>query len=624
MIRNKNIICISSIDWEFIWQGHQEIMSKLAKNGNRILFIENTGVRTPGVRDIPRLKERIKNYFKGAKGIRKEMENLYIFSPLALPFPYSRIARFINRRLIMPVLEQWIKIMDFNELIIWTFLPTPLSIDIIDNLPKKLVVYYCIDAFSASSASAKKIKKSEAVLLKKADLVFVTSKSLYNYCSKYNDKVYIFPFAVNFEEFEKARLNEVNSANEELIGIKRPIIGYIGGIHKWLDFNLIAKTAQRYPDYSFVFIGPIQTDISSLGGIKNIYFPGKKEHHQIPQFIKNFDVCIIPYLLTDYTQNVYPTKLNEYLAMGKPVVSTDLPEVADFNINNNNVVFVGKIDQNFMDYVGKAINDTGAASLEKRIAAAQKNSWTIRVKEMNILIKEAIEQKINLPFDWRESFLRQYRIVRRKFFRIAFTFLAAYFLVFYTPLVWFLAEPLKIAQQPEKSDSIVVFAGGVGESGKAGQGYEERVKYAVELYKKGYANYLIFSSGYVYAFKEPLVMQALAVSLGVPEEAILLEDRAKNTYENVSFSKEILEKNAWNKILVVSSPYHMRRVALVFNKIANNIKVIFVPIPNSLFYSHPKKDISGKRIWKKINIRQIKGIFHEYLGILYYWRKGWL
>ena len=133
MLKRENIICISSIDWDFIWQGHQEIMSTLARNGNRVLFIENTGVRVPGIRDFPRIKNRIKNWFRGIKGIRKEMENLYVFSPLVLPFPYFRVARWINLHLILPILEKWMKVMDFSNATIWTFLPTGISLDIIDK-----------------------------------------------------------------------------------------------------------------------------------------------------------------------------------------------------------------------------------------------------------------------------------------------------------------------------------------------------------------------------------------------------------------------------------------------------------------------------------------------------------
>lgn len=625
MFKNENIICISSIDWDFIWQGHQEIMSAFARNGNRVLFIENTGVRVPGFKDILRLKDRLKNYFKGIKGIRKEMENLYIFSPLVLPLPYSRIARFINRRLLFPVLEKWTKIMGFNDPIIWTFLPTPLSLDIIDNLKNKLVIYYCIDSFSASSISAGKIKRHEIRLLKKADAVYVTSKSLYNYCSDYNDKVHIFPFAVNFEEFEKVRLSKDVPGREELAGIKRPIIGYVGGIHRWLDLGLIEEAAQKYPDYSFVFIGPIQTDTSLLSGLKNIYFLGKKEHNSIPQLIKNFDLCIIPYLITDYTKNVYPTKLNEYLAMGKPVVSTELPEISDFNRNNNNVVMAGKTHRDFMDCIERAIsNSNNEALFERRIDVARKNSWDVRIEEMSGIINKTLESKANMPLDWKESLLKQYRTAQRRFRKMVFALTVTYFLIFYTPLIWFLARPLKISQVPKNSDCIVVFAGGVGESGKAGQGYEERIQYAVELYKKGYARNLIFSSGFTYVFKEPLVMKALAVSLGVPDEAIILEDKSGNTYENVKFTREILIQKKWDEILLVSSPYHMRRLSLVFNKMAKEIDVSYVPIPKSLFYSREIKNFPGKKVLKQINIQQIKGILHEYLGILYYWSKRWI
>lgn len=622
-MKNENILCISSIDWDFIWQGHQEIMSTFAKNGNKVLFIENTGVRVPGIKDIPRIINRIKNWFLGVKGIRKEKENLYIFSPLVLPFPYFSFARWLNRHIILSVLEKWMKIVNFSNPIIWTFLPTPLSLNLIDNLSYKILIYYCIDSFKVSSDSARKIKKSEIKLLKKADLVFVTSRELYTYCSNHNNKVYIFPFGVNFQEFQKVRIGQ-NSIPAEIKDIKRPIIGYVGGIHKWIDQNLIKEVAEKYPEYSFVFVGPIQTDISLLSGLKNVYFLGKKHHHEIPYIINNFNICIVPYLITEYTKNVYPTKLNEYHALGKPVISTDLPEIKNFNIENNNLVLVAKTYGEFIGCISNALNDSSEVLLEKRISSAKRNSWDMRIEEMGNLIESEIERKLKMPLDWREAFLRFYGVGRRKTFKLAFIFLSTYFLMFYTPLVWFLASPLKIVQLPEKADCIVVFAGGVGESGLAGQGYEERVEYAVELYKKGYARHIIFSSGYMYVFKEPLVMKILAISLRIPEEAIILEDKANSTYENVEFTKEILKQKNWNDILLLSSPYHMLRASMVFNKIAKEIKVHYTPIPKSLFYAHPEKDEHGRKIWKRINLQQIKGIIHEYLGILYYWWKGWI
>ncbi len=613
MLENQNIICISSIDWDFIWQGHQEIMSTLARNGNRVIFIENTGVRVPSIRDILRIKNRIKNWFKGIKGIRKEKDNLYIFSPMILPFPYFRFANWINSHSILSILEKWMEVIDFSNPIIWTFLPTPLSLNIADNLKKKILIYYCIDDFSVSSVSVKKIKKSEKKLLKKTDLVFVTSKALYNYCSEYNDKVYTFPFAVKFKEFERIRLSkqEIN----ELGNFRRPIIGYVGGIHKWIDQGLIKSLALMRPEYSFVFIGPIQTDISLLAGIKNINFLGKRNHEKIPCLINSFDACLIPYLLTDYTKNVYPTKLNEYLAMGKAVISRDLPEVVAFKEMYGDIIYIAEDSKGFSHYIDIALNENNHPLKERRIDVARENSWENRIEEMSELIESMIEKKkTDINDRWKESLIYFYNVTRRRLFRLVTTFLLLYLVLFRTPFIWLCAEPLKITGTPNKADAIVVFAGGVGESGMAGQGYEERVKYAVELYKKGYSHHLIFSSGYGYAFREPEIMKILAVSMGVPEGVIFLEQKAANTYQNVKFTKEILNKNALKSILFVSSPYHMRRASLTFKKIAPDIAVIYTPIPNSHFYGRANS----------IKLEQIRGIIHEYLGIVYYWWKGYI
>ena len=617
MLKGKDIICISSIDWDFIWQGHQEIMSTFAKNGNRVLFIENTGVRPPGIRDFRRIKSRVKNWFSGVKGIRKVRENLFVYSPLVLPFPYLKIAVWLNSRNIVSILEKWIKAVNFNNPVIWTFLPTPLTLDLIDRIPHELSVYYCIDNFATSSVTSKKIKASEIKLLETSDLVFATSRELYKYCSNYNKKVHMFPFGVNYGKFEKIRLSNA-PCPEEIKNIKKPVIGYIGGIHKWIDLDLINKMAIDKPDYSFVFVGPVQTNVSSLSGLKNIYFLGKQEHEKLPSFIKNFDVCLIPYKITDYTNNVYPTKLNEYLAMGKPVVSTSLPELIHFNKSNNDIIAIGKDYQEFIALIDRAVYDLSIENTKQRLEAAKKNSWDSRISEMSRLINEVSYLKNNIDSDWRENFIKLFRKIKRKALKVVFICGVLYYIIFYTPLVWFLAEPLRIDQNPQKADAIVVFAGGVGESGKAGQGYEERVYRAVELYKQGYADKLIFSSGYSYFLEEALVMKAIAVSLKVPEDSIILEEKAKNTYENVKFTKEILDNKKMNSILLVSSPYHMRRALLVFDKVAKGTKVICEPVPNSLFYAHPDKG------WKKINLAQIKGMVHEYVGILYYWCKGWI
>ena len=614
MLKNENIVCISSIDWDFIWQGHQEIMSTLASNGNRVLFIENTGVRVPGIRDFPRIKNRIKNWFKGVKGIRRETDNLYVFSPLILPFPYSRVARWVNLHLILPILEKWMKVMNFSNPIVWTFLPTPLSTDIADNLVKKIFVYYCIDNFSVSSVSAKKIRRSEIKLLKKTDLVFVTSRALYNYCSNYSDKVYTFPFAVNFQEFEKVRLKK-DFALDELQNIKRPIIGYVGGVHKWIDQDLIKMVAKKYPEYSFVFVGPLQADVSLLVKLRNIHFLGHKDHSALPRYIKAFDVCVIPYLLADYTKNVYPTKLNEYLAMGKPVVSSHLPEISAFNEKYNSIVYMAKNVEEFADFIKLAIDEDSESLRKRRIEVARENSWENRIEQMSSLIEtEAERKKLDREARWKENLLGFYRTAKRRLARVGLICLLVYLLFFKTPFIWFIASPLKIVNEPQRSDAIVVFGGGVGETGSPGKSTIERARYAVELYKQDYAKTIIFSSGYTFRYNDAENMKLFALSMGVPEKNIILEQKANSAYENVKFTEKILDNEKWDTILLVSSPYNMARASLVFGKLADKRKVIYTPVPNSQFYDRKV----GSRL------QQLRAIFHEYLGILYYWWKGWI
>ena len=615
MLKGQNIVCISSIDWDFIWQGHQEIMSTLARNGNRVLFIENTGVRVPRIRDLPRIKNRVKNWFRGIKGIRKERENLYIFSPLVLPFPYLRIARWINLHLILPILEKWMKIMDFSNVIIWTFLPTGISLDIIDNLNKKVVVYYCIAEFAELVKCPRKIKKTEKELLKSSDIVFVQGEELKRYCQAYNNNVSVFPFGVKVETFMNFDRSTCKESPDDLKDIKNPIIGYVGGLHRYLDFGLIASLAKGNPDWSLVFIGPVQRDISCLKEFNNIHILGQKSHQELPSYINRFSVSMIPYVLCDYTRTVYPTKLNEYLIMAKPVVSTDLSEVNSFNKRYGDVVYVGRTHAEFNQQIRRAIEQDNEELKKRRRVIAQGNSWDNRINKMSELIEKAIERRrLDKETKWKENLLGFYRAMRRRLVRVSLICIFSFLLFFKTSFIWFIASPLKIVNEPQKADVIVVFGGGVGETGSPGKSTIERARYAVELYKNGYAKKIIFSSGYTFHYNDAENMKLFALSMNVPERNIILEQKAGSTYENVKFTEQILDRQGWDSILLVSSPYNMERASLVYRKVADKTKVIYTPVPNSQFYD---RKIGSK--WQ-----QIRAIFHEYLGILYYWWKGYI
>src|SRR3954462_6914246 len=196
MRQPTDIICISSIDWDFIWQGHQEIMATLAAQGHRVLFLENTGVRSPKARDFPRLLQRVRNWWRGTKGFREEQSNLFVYSPLVLPFPYSRVARLINRWLLLRPLRRWMRAIGFDRPLVWTFLPTPLALDLIHDIDPILTVYYCVDDLSSSSPGARRIVPSEQRLFDEADLVFVTSEKLRRRAEEVSSRVHLFPVGV--------------------------------------------------------------------------------------------------------------------------------------------------------------------------------------------------------------------------------------------------------------------------------------------------------------------------------------------------------------------------------------------------------------------------------------------
>ncbi len=613
MLGDQDIICISSIDWDFIWQGHQEIMASFAEQGNRVLFIENTGVRAPGFRDLPRLQQRIRNWVRGTKGFRQERPNLFVYSPLLLPFPYARIARWINRGLLMQALSRWMRAMGFRPTIVWTFLPTPLACDVIRELDPALTVYYCIDDLSSSSPAARRILHSETELFRRADLTFVTSEKLRQRAAQFSDRVHLFPFGVQFRKFEDARRAH-NGIPEELHRFTRPVIGYVGGLHQWLDQELLAAVAQQMPEASFVLVGPPQTDLSRLTRLPNVHLLGPKRHDEVPHYTKGFDVGMVPYRLSDYTAHVYPTKLNEYLAMGLPVVATALPEIRRFNSEHGEIVAMAHDAQDFVRAIHQALSGNSAALVNRRIDVARHNGWEARIAQMAALIEKHLSMRRTTNRRWQESLRRLYQRARRRFLGTLVTAVAVYLLLFQSPFLWIVATPLRVAESPRSADVIVVFAGGVGESGKAGGGYQERVKRAVELYRAGLAPVIIFSSGYTFAFQEAEVMRELALAHGVPASAILLETKAKNTFENVTFVKPILEQHHWHSLLLVSSPYHMRRALWTFRKAAPALTVIPTPVPSSQFYAHRLGATP----------EQFLGIVHEYLGLLDYWWKGWL
>ena len=501
----------------------------------------------------------------------------------------------------------------FHRPIVWTFLPTPIALDLVDALDPELTIYYCIDDLAASSPGAKRIISSEQRLFAQADLVFVTSERLRERAARASDRVHVFPFGVNFDQFDRVR-HASDAPPPDLGALARPVIGYVGGVHQWVDQDLIVALASQMPEATFALVGPAQADVSALAQCPNVRLLGQRPHDAVPHYVKGFDVAIVPYRVTEYTLNVYPTKLNEYLVMGVPVVATDLPEIRGYNVRHGDVVAVASDAPAFAAAIRRALDDSAPPDVERRVAAAHANSWQSRMAAMDCLIEDAIERRAAPRPRWEETLRRVYRQARFRAAQMVLAVAVVYALVFHTNIVWWAAAPLRVTAPGTRADAIAVFAGGVGESGKAGGGTQERLQHAIDLYKTGEAAHLILSSGYVYSFPEAEVMRTLAVDQGVPSGAILLEQRSTNTYQNVSFVHDIMRQRGWSSVLLVSSPYHMRRALLVWRKVAPAIQVIPAPPLKSQFYDH----VRGA------SFEQVRAVLREYLAILGYWYRGWI
>src|SRR5262249_19625909 len=175
---------------------------------------------------------------------------LAIYSPLALPFPYSRWARWVNRRILTRTIRRWMRMVGCVRPIVWTFLPTPVVHDLVRDLDAILSIYYCVDDLPSTSPPARRLERSEMELFRTADLVFVTAENLRLRAASVRDDVQLFPAGVSYEVFERIR-DGPREPPGSLAGLRRPMVGYVGGLNQKLDQELLVDVAGRMPEVTF-------------------------------------------------------------------------------------------------------------------------------------------------------------------------------------------------------------------------------------------------------------------------------------------------------------------------------------------------------------------------------------
>jgi glycosyltransferase involved in cell wall biosynthesis len=398
MITGRDIIFVSSIDWNYLWQVHQEIALRFARAGNRVVYIENTGIRSPGLVDTKRVALRLRRWASSwrTSGVREVGENVYVVSPLVLPPFGSKWLRLFNRYVLFRPVKRALRRLQIHHPIVWTYLPTDTSLDLIKELTtdQSTVIYYCVADFSQLTPHVDLLRKTEENLIKRSDLIFANSKQLAKHCGRWKTDLHVFPPGVDLERFQSNGKGHGERLAPNARADSRPVIGYIGGLHKFVDYDLLIAAARARPDWRWVLVGLLQVPIDELSELPNVSLPGFKPHQELPAYVQSFDVCLIPYLVNASTATVSPVKLNEYLAAGKPIVSTQLPIVCEFNQTHQILSTVDNKVEEFLSAIEDALRVPGdSEQIQRRRSVAALNDWNLQFTLMSTLISAKTHNK---------------------------------------------------------------------------------------------------------------------------------------------------------------------------------------------------------------------------------------
>ena len=389
MIRGENIIILSSADWDAtLWTNKQHIASRLAEC-NRVLYIESLGLRrpVPSSRDIRRIIRRLLRFF-GV--VQKPQRNVYVFSPVILPYYDSPAINRINHWLLMVYIKLLQQMLRFSSPILWSYLPN--GCFLCGKLGEKLTLYHCVDDISQFPGVSDRITEMERKFLSSADITIVTSSSLLDAKKRYSPRIYLMTNVADYHHFSRSR--EDLPLPDDMKSIPRPIAGFFGAMDDYkFDFSLVRYAAERLPDVSFVLIGPVGLTDEGKGrtmlNLSNIYLLGKRDYSVLPSYLRLFDVCLIPFLVNNYTLSVFPMKLFEYLSSGKPVVATSLPSLEGYQ----DLVYISRSSDEFVENIREALVERLPDKSNKRIALAKANSWEVRLEEISKVIENALQER---------------------------------------------------------------------------------------------------------------------------------------------------------------------------------------------------------------------------------------
>ena len=320
---SEDIVCFAGEDW---WYHHphskNHILKRLARN-NRVLFINSLSLGLPAVSNpdfFLKIRRKLRSY---ARWLKRVPEGLFVMSPITLPFFGSKLARLINQFLLVVQVRLAMTLCGMRTPILWVAIPS--AADVVDKLNAKLILYHVSDKYDANEDSAVSktvIRAFDAKLKKAADVIMFSGRKLFEESDAPNR--YFLEQAVDFDHF--AGIAEHSA--KEIADIPHPILGYMGALDYIMDVALIKEVAARRPAWHWVFIG-LRSNLVQIHA-PNVHFLGSKRYADLPAYLREFDVCVLPWqqnhIFTNYGSAI---KVREYMATGKPVVITPIYEYRD-------------------------------------------------------------------------------------------------------------------------------------------------------------------------------------------------------------------------------------------------------------------------------------------------------
>lgn len=375
------LLCLSHLRWDFVYQRPQHLMTRFAGKYN-VLYVEE-----------PIYINDANPYLV----IHKVKNSIFILVP-HIP---KGLGKSIENTQLLNLLNDFILKNNWCISVKWYL--TPMMLPWTENLVSKVIIYDCMDELTAFKNAPPQLKELEQELMRQADLVFTGGVSLYKTKSRDHQDVYLFPSGVDIAHFIKARGNLAAPADQKYI--PQPRIGFYGVIDERLDIKLLKGLATYKPEWHFIVIGPVvKIDINDLPQLKNIHYLGIKSYSDLPHYLSGWDVAFMPFATNESTKFISPTKTPEYIAAGRPVVSTPIADVIATYQNTEIVHIADPSDlPAFINAIELALEDNKDKQMVHREAelVLQNMSWDRTFLDMhNIILQKQFKES-----DYAESYL---------------------------------------------------------------------------------------------------------------------------------------------------------------------------------------------------------------------------